>query len=76
MTKEHPRNSTNVRFLGPMLAALVAGCASQSSPLVDQRCPAQTLLVCEHFGAERRCECAARSEATMLLPAAWPFGRP
>jgi hypothetical protein len=86
MRKRRPKNRTNVRFLIPLLAVLLSGCASEGlplgvqSPLVGQRCSAHELLICERFGPERRCECSARTEVTTMLPdfgaAAWHSGEP
>jgi hypothetical protein len=76
MITAHVKNRTNVRFSIVLISAWIAGCASQSAPITDQRCPAETFLICERFASEQRCECAAQHEVLTLLPGASAFGRP
>ena len=62
MRVDRLKNSTNVRFILPLIAVLGAyGCATaRVVPLSASRCDRETVAVCERHGAERRCECVER----------------
>lgn len=77
------QNSTNGRFMLPLIAVLGAyGCAIARVPLSVSMCDRETVAVCERHGAERRCECVERRAVRESLdgPGAptWlgPFGAP
>ena len=84
MRANRPENSTNVRFMLPLIAALCAcGCATGGvTPIAASTCDRETIAVCERHGAERRCECVERRALRQSLdrPGApsWlgPFGAP
>ena len=78
------KNSTNVRFLLPLVGAFVAGgCATGGvAPTSGSTCVGASVAICAQHGAERRCECvehrAVRESLERLsAPASGgPFGAP
>jgi hypothetical protein len=78
------QNSTNVRFILPLIAVLGAyGCAAaRVAPISASMCDRGTVAVCERHGAEGRCECVQRRALRESLDRpgvpTWlgPFGAP
>jgi hypothetical protein len=62
MSINHPKNSTNVRFIIPALAAMGAvGCAAHGpAEPTAAICGASALAVCNRYGPDQSCECVER----------------